>query len=375
MADPMEKATGKGGSTVVTEFEIPGEPTGGPYVLGGLGIGNKQNAIRVKVMADGSVEYWRHFEGKEPARVVPTPGERAMVEQELRSRREVQKEADKAKPSPVDKLEDVKDPVTGAVVKKRDPSTGTVIDLPNPPPPQTKNAARIEAANATVAEANAAKIAAPEMITRSPGPTPGTNAAVDDPRSVTAERVTVTQDTSDRGWAAENRAAQAAVLARAQQEEAATISKARLAVEQGQLSAQQARDKVNEELERIRLSLSAESNAISKRGQDVSMRNTDVSAGVSQRGQDLDHERGMVQSAASLQAALLPYTNAPGQVQSTNSLMSGGPPVPTTPVGMPFDPQQFVLDAATAARAKLPPQFVLPGSAPQPAPTPYSLPG
>jgi hypothetical protein len=258
------------------------------------------------------------------------------------------------------------------------------------PKKQTPDEARKEKADADVAEANANKAKnpprtvvntdanepnivysdgtsapnpnyrKPPMINRGSAPTPGTNAAVDDPRAQTADIVTKDQAEYDLKAEQEKRAQQQAALQQAQQAEANAIAKGRLAVEQGQLTAQQARDRVNEELERIRLSLSAESNQLTKRGQDVSMRNADLSAGVSQRGQDMDYTSRLASAGTSLASAMLPYWNAPGQVESTNSLMAGGPPVPTRPTSAPpFNPN-LPTQLAQQAQGTVPQQYTLP---------------
>jgi hypothetical protein len=200
----------------------------------------------------------------------------------------------------------------------------------------------------------------PAQITR-PGPVrtvdQGDGTAI---TSAPPETVSQAQADYDLKAEQEKRAQQQAALQQAQQAEANAIAKGRLAVEQGQLTAQQARDKVNEELERIRLSLSAESNQLTKRGQDVSMRNADLSAGVSQRGQDMDYTSRLASAGTSLASAMLPYWNAPGQVESTNSLMAGGPPVPTRPTSAPPFSPNLPTQLAQQAQGTVPQQYTLP---------------
>ena len=239
---------------------------------------------------------------------------------------------------------------------------------------QTPNAARIEAANATVAEENARKATNPEMIRRT-GPTPGTNAAVDDPRSQTTSTVTKSQDESDRAWSTEQRQAQAAILAAAQQQEQQAITAARLLVEQGQLTATQARDKVNAEMEKIRNQLTAQANEITQRGQDVQARGQDIQAGTTTRGQDLTHEEALAQNSTSLAIASMPYLQNPSQMAAINDLMHNRPAGEITPMKAPYDPLTFPAQAALNARGAGPSPFTLPGGPARVAPAgPFQLP-
>jgi hypothetical protein len=348
MADPFDKLTrSQGGNPdLVTEFDLPTAPSGGPPVLGGLGIGSKPTSIRVRVLKNGDIQYWSVVEGQEPKRVVPTDDERAMVEQVIKSRRE---------------------------------AAGPV---PDRPPAQTPDQARVTAAQATTAEAAARTAANPPTITR----------PLDKPRVVgpegqetLTESVTQAQAEYDLKDRAERRALEQQMIDAANQDFERSRQTLRDAVAAGTLKAQEARDKLTEEHNRIQEDLERSAQALTARGQDIQVRNADLTAGVSQRNADLGYEQGLAQQSTSLATASLPYMNAPGQIASTNSLMAGGPPVPTRPMAPPFDPLTFPSQAAQQARSVMPGSFTLPGGAPplppgvqQPPPLPppqFRLPG
>lgn len=148
------------------------------------------------------------------------------------------------------------------------------------------------------------------------------------------------------------------------------------AIQEHRWTAEQARDKYNQQLDQIRQEGEAQARALTARGQEITLRGQDASAGVSQRGQDLDYEQTLAGQSVSMANAILPYLNAPGQRESFNSLMAGGPPVPTQAIAPPFDVRTFPIEAAQAARAQAPGRYVLPSApAPVPVSSTYVLPG
>lgn len=236
------------------------------------------------------------------------------------------------------------------------------------PPPQTPDQARITAAQATVAEANAAQ-AGPEMIRR---PAPA-DVRRDVPNAT--ETVTKVQADYDRQVQGDQRQAALDLQARVQAAEAKAHQDALLGIEQQKWTAQQAATEYNKALDAIRLQAQAEQNKITQRGQDISVRGQDVSAGVTQRGQDVDFQRAAGDAASANWRAVMPYWNAPGQIESYNSLMKGGPPVATQPAQLPFNPSTVFMQGAQAAQGGMPGQYQLPG-APPPVPAgQYTLPG
>lgn len=352
MADPMDKATG-GGAGLVDEFEIPTEPSGGPPVLGGLGIGNKPTSIRVRIMANGDIQYWSVREGEEPKRVVPTPQELAYVKEIVASRKEAAA-PDKATPTPAGRLEDITDPNTGRTIKKRDPATGTVIDLPDPPAPK-----------------------APEPTVRT-----GRMATIGPEGQQAPEVVTKTQADYDRQVAGDQRQAAQDLQARLQAAEANALAQARARIEQEKWTADQANTEYNKALDKIRLEAQAEVNALTRRSQDITVRGQDVSAGVAQRGQDLSFQGGLVSNAADLEKALIPGFAQPEQWQAIRQgindtrRIGGQAPLPDFRGGPPpYDPMQFTQQAAQMALQQTPSPYTLPGAPPQVPPGQYQLPG
>lgn len=178
---------------------------------------------------------------------------------------------------------------------------------------------------------------------------------------------TVTQANYDRQAAQD-------LLAAANEATRLSLDEARNKIASDRYTAEQAMAEHNKRLDKIKLELEQQQQALSQRSQEISLRGQDVQAGIGQRGQDMGYEQSMAGEVSANQRALLPYWNAPGQVESTNSLMAGGPPVPTRPSPPPFDPQAVVMNAAMAARQQMPSQYVLPGA---PAAVPlgkYTLP-
>lgn len=158
---------------------------------------------------------------------------------------------------------------------------------------------------------------------------------------------------------------------------AKALQEAELAIKERQLTAQQALKEYNEKLDRIKLEGDAQARALQQRGQDISARGQDISANVSQRGQDMDFQTSMVRSGVDRANALLPYWNAPGQIESYNSLMAGGPPVPTQPGTPPpgGEPAAFLQLLAQQAQQQAPSRYVLPGVPPPvPVSSGYALP-
>jgi hypothetical protein len=239
--------------------------------------------------------------------------------------------------------------------------------------PKSADEARKEKADADAAEA-AAKIKAreaatpppkPETITR---PVQGGYGAVGSATGQT-ESVSLPQATYDF---------QSREQVISHMNEAARLAQeaAKLSIAEKQFTAAQAMAEYNKKLDRIKLEGEEQMRALTQRGQDISVRGQDISAGVSQRGQNLDYETSLAGQSTSMANAMLPYLNAPGQIASTNSLMGGGPPVPTQPMAPPFDPATFPQQAALAARGQMPNPYVLPGAPPQvPTASSYRLPG
>jgi hypothetical protein len=266
------------------------------------------------------------------------------------------------------------------------------------PKKQTPDEARLDKANADLAEANANKAKnppksvvntdanepnivysdgttapnpnyrKPPMITRTE-PTPGTNSALDDPRSMTTDTVSKEQADYDRQTALDRQA-------RAEAAQKQAYDNAMLAIARDKMTAEQARDQYQKDLDKIRLDLQKEQHAdtmaATKRSQDITLRGQDLDAGVSQRNADLSASTQLASEGARISMALLPYWNAPGQIESTNSLMAGGPPVPTQPVSKPPVSPTLPLELAAAAQAQMPSRFTMPGT--PPASGPYTMP-
>lgn len=235
---------------------------------------------------------------------------------------------------------------------------------------------RKEAAQTTTAEAAASKATAPETIRT------GRMTTIGPEGQQAPETVTKTQFDADRAMASDRRQegqdarqAQIDLQTRVQQAEESARAAARLRIEQDRWTADQAASEYNKKLDQIRLEMQRETMALTRRSQDISLRGQDIDAGVSQRNTDVNAAEGAMRSGVAWSSALLPYMNAPGQVESTNSLMGGGPPVPTRPLpvsavaGMP---QQI----AQQTMGMMPPQYQLPGAPPQPpVQGQYTLPG
>ena len=262
-------------------------------------------------------------------------------------------------------------PTQRQIVTRRPDGSLVKEDNPNYAPP-SETGKRIEAANATVAEANAAKATAgPPMINRGARPTPGTNAAVDDPRSMTADVVSKDQADYDRQAKQDLAAAVAAA-------EKKIHDDAVLAIQKGALDNAQVVAKANAAMDALRIEVQREQNAITKRGQDLAAetarRGQDITAGVTQRGQGMDYETAAGNAAGANWGRAMPFWNAPGQIESTNSLMAGGPPVATRPGQLPFNPDTLFLQGALGARGIMPGQFQLPGGPAQVPRTDLRLP-
>lgn len=364
MADPFDKVTRSqsgSGSAVVTEFAIPSKAKVPGTGILGSGVGPTIKAgesevdatVRIKVRANGDIEFWQEIPGQDPTRVVPTPQELAYVKEMLASRKEAAA-PEKAAPTPAAGLEDIRDPASGRVVKKRDPSTGTVIDLPDPPAPR-----------------------APEPTVRT-----GRTVTIGPEGQQGPEVVTKTQFDADRQIASDQRQAALDLQARAQAAESAARDQARLRIEQEKWTADQAMAAYQKDLDKIRLELQKESMALTRRSQDITLRGQDVSAGVAQRGQDLDFQGGLVRDATSLATAMLPNFAQPEQWSAIRSginqtrAIGGQAPLPDFRGGPPpFDPAQFPMQAAQSALGVTPNRFVLPGAPPPVAGGQYVLPG
>jgi hypothetical protein len=172
---------------------------------------------------------------------------------------------------------------------------------------------------------------------------------------------------------------QAALDRQARAEAAAkqAYDNAMLAIAKDKLTAEQARDQYQKDLDKIRIDLQKEQHAdtmaATKRSQDITLRGQDLDAGVSQRNADLNASTQLAGEGSRIATALLPYWNAPGQIESTNSLMAGGPPVPTQPVSKPPVSPTLPLELAAAAQAQMPSRFTMPGVPPA-QPSPYAMP-
>jgi hypothetical protein len=230
-------------------------------------------------------------------------------------------------------------------------------DAARQPAPQTPDQARLTKAQADAAEANAG----PETIRR-PAP-------ADVRREVPGATETVTKVQADY-----DRQATIDLQNRVQAAETKAHQDALLRIEQEKWTHQQALDEYNKSLDAIRLQAQAEQNKIQQRGQDITVRGQDVSAGVQTRGQDIGFQQSGGESAAATFRAMLPYMNAPGQVESTNSLMAGRGPVPTQPTPVP-SPTAPWMQGVAAAQGMMPSPYTLPGAPPQVPAGQYQLPG
>jgi hypothetical protein len=242
-------------------------------------------------------------------------------------------------------------------------------DAARQPAPQTPDQARYTKAQADAAEAEAAQAkAGPETIRRPAPP----DVRRDVPNAT--ETVSKAQADYDRQVQGDQRQALIDLQSRTTAAETKAHQDALLRIEQEKWTHQQALDEYNKSLDAIRLQAQAEQNKITQRGQDITVRGQDVSAGVQTRGQDIGFQQSGGESAAATFRAMLPYMNAPGQVESTNSLMAGRGPVPTQPTPVP-SPTAPWMQGAAAAQGMMPGQYVLPGAPPQVPAGQYQLPG
>lgn len=221
------------------------------------------------------------------------------------------------------------------------------------PAPQTLDQARLTAAQAASAEAAAAKAASPPMIER-----PRPNAGLLDTGVSATERVTKDQADYDRQAAAD-------LLARTQAAEKQIHDDAVRQIQQGQLDNARAVALANERMDALRIEVQRESNAITRRGQDIQ-------AETSRRGQDMtlqgSREGDFMRLAGNAQTALVPGYAQPEQWSAIRSginqtrAIGGQAPLPDFRGGPPpFDPIAFAQQAQQASR------YVLPGQ-PPPAP-------
>lgn len=241
-------------------------------------------------------------------------------------------------------------------------------DLPKPPPPQTPDEARLTAAQAASAEAAAAKAVNPPTIERQRA-----NAGLLDTGASATERVSKDQADYDRQAIQD-------LQARAQQAEATAMAQARLRIEQDRWTGEQAAAEFNRGIDKLRVEVERERNAITARGQDMSdatsRRGQDLSADVARRGQDLGLQGDFMRTAAGLSEALLPSTvpnatlDALHASQNNTRAIGGFAPAPPQPYApMPYDPIALATRAAQQAR------YVLPGQQPPPPapPGPYVM--
>lgn len=332
-------------SPVATQFEIPGKEDSGFL---GIGIGaGPRSSIRVVVRADGTTEFYSVVPGKDPERVVPTP-------QELAYAKEIVDAQQKANPPP------------------------------KQPAPQTADEARLTGAQADIAQANAAKAAQPDTITR-----PRADAGLLDTGVSASETVSKAQADYDLKAQADQRQRLQDLQAQAHQAEQAAIERAKLAIAQDQLTGQQAHQKLQDDLEKIRLEVAREANAITTRGQDlqaetsrrgqdmqlqasregnqVTLRGQDVVAGTTQRGQDLNYEQSLVGDTVKMADTIASHSAPLWQIAQVDAATRGGwgsaiPPMQPTPPMFGTDPTAFVTTAAQAARQQRAPPYQLPGA-------------
>lgn len=233
---------------------------------------------------------------------------------------------------------------------------------------------------AAVARANPPKIATGRTVQIPEGPAQPeyiTKEQADYNRVTAADANTIAQQgiTNKRNDALDTR--QGLVDAAHAANEALRISIAQAAngIAQGQLSRQQANDKIQEDLQRIQLDLNKQQLEITKRGQDmtkeVSIRGQDLNAGVSQRGQDMSYATALAQSGVSIaNNNTNNWAVNQSQVDTRNSLFPNAPPVTRSPA--PYGPD-LPLQLAQQAQQQAPRPYQLPGG-PQEQQA-YRLPG
>lgn len=167
--------------------------------------------------------------------------------------------------------------------------------------------------------------------------------------------------------------AEQALLENVRRAEATVIAREQLAVSQRSQTAEEAHRKVQDGFEQIRIEMSKQMAALTQRGQDISIRGQDMSAKSAERGQNMTYETSLAGDVSANARASLPFWNAPGQLESYNSLMRGGPPVATRPGPPPIAPD-LPFTAAMQARAQAPAPMVIPGAPAQVPLSQFSIP-
>jgi hypothetical protein len=253
------------------------------------------------------------------------------------------------------------------------------------PKKQTEDEKRLDKANADVAEANANKARNPQktvvntdanepnivysdgtsapnpnyrkppMINRGSGPTPGTNPAVDDPRSQTADIVPEAQANYDLKQ-------RQMTLEEAKRQDELAQQKLLNDIAQKKLTSDQAIQQLTAIREGLALKLQEAGLGLTARGQDISVRNADLDAGVSQRGQNLSFAASQARGAEGLAAASLPYLAPAGTrarldyILGSDGDVAGAPKVQNTP--FPYNPATFGNGVAQAAMQMAPPMVM-----------------
>lgn len=320
--------------------EYPQKPS--TFILSGLGLAKEPVEVTEEMSPDG--EYVQTVDGPEGKRQEIARGvDKNQLDLHNARSNEENRAADNARQD-------------AAAAKAREPS------------PQTPDEARITAANAAVAEANARKATNPPLIRTGKMTTIG-------PEGQQAPE-TVTKEQADY-----DRQAAADLLARAQQAQENARADARLQIEQGRWTAEQANAAYQKQLDVIRTELQKESLALTRRSQDITLRGQDVSAGVAQRGQDLSFQGGLVSNATDLAQSLIPGYAQPEQwsairqgINQTRAIGGQGPLPDFRGGPPPYDPTQFVTGAAQSALGVTPGRYQLPGAPPPVQPGQYQLP-
>jgi hypothetical protein len=193
----------------------------------------------------------------------------------------------------------------------------------------------------------------PDTITRT-APTLGTNAGVDDPRSMTTETVSKAQGEFDQ-------AQQRLTLDEARRQDQLEQQRLMTEIAQRRLTSDQALQQLSALREGLALKLQEAGLGLTARGQDISVRNADLDAGVSQRGQTMSFGASQARGAEGLAGAMLPYLAPAGSNARMDHLIRTGSAegAPTVqPMGMPFDPRTFGNGVAQNAMQMAPPMIL-----------------
>src|SRR5262245_44338074 len=227
----------------------------------------------------------------------------------------------------------------------------------------------------------------PETVRR-PAPVP-VEGGRDDWRGSATETISKAQADYELKAQAEQRAGLRDLQARAEAAETAALQKAQNAIAQDRLDKDQAWRLYQQDIDKIRLAVESEANALTRRGQDIaaqtareghavtrrgqdiesatSRRGQDITAGVASRGQDLSYEQGLVGSTVQMANTIASHSAPLWQIAQVDATTRGGwgeriPAMPQSPPGPLFgtDPAAFVAAAAQSARAQRPAPYQLP---------------